>query len=564
MNKLWIDNFSDRNPQLFREIKGRFNLRNVAIAAGISIFGQLILLMSFLQQLPTKSTPYKTHYCLKSSEYDCFKTVSDNFQINWQLWSMDIFLWLSFIGVFALLIMGSYMLISDLAGEERRGTLNFIRVSPRSTQTILTGKLLGVPILLYLAAILVVPLHLWVGLSAQIQFGHILMLYAVVIAGCIFFYSGAILFGLASAGLGGFQPWLGSGLVFMFLAFTALRLERHSHPMTSNSTDWINLFNPAVAIPYLAFPSSLEAVKNYFPYSSLHSSEWFYFPVNSTLVGIASLMVLNFALWTYWMWQGLNRRFPNPSATIFSKRQSYALTACFQVSILGFALQGRSDFSSFDGFLDSFFENLCWILGLNFLMFLGSIALLSPHRQALQDWARYQNVRSQKKSTTQALWQDLIWGEQSPAVAAIALNLLFTGILLGAWILLWPTGTHKIEAVGSLILFSTVILFCAIVAQLMLLMKTPKRGLWAAGTVAATIILPPIILALLSVEDNPAAWPWLFTSASWIAVKVSATKTSVFVALLGQWLVLAILSLQLTRQLRRAGESASKALLKRG
>jgi ABC-type Na+ efflux pump permease subunit len=81
---------------------------------------------------------------------------------------------LSVIGIFALIVIGTYLLISDLAHEERRGTLNFIRLSPQSPENILVGKLLGVPILLYLVAVLAVPLHLWAGLAAQISLMRIL------------------------------------------------------------------------------------------------------------------------------------------------------------------------------------------------------------------------------------------------------------------------------------------------------------------------------------------------------------------------------------------------------
>ncbi|RQH23304.1 hypothetical protein D5R40_27115 [Okeania hirsuta] len=53
-----------------------------------------------------------------------------------------------------ILIGGVYMLVADLAKEKRLGTLNFIRLSPQSIQKILLGKLLGVPILIYLALVL--------------------------------------------------------------------------------------------------------------------------------------------------------------------------------------------------------------------------------------------------------------------------------------------------------------------------------------------------------------------------------------------------------------------------
>jgi len=49
-----------------------------------------------------------------------------NFVINWQMWWLDLFTWLSLIGIFALLVAGTYLLISDLAHEERQDTLHSI------------------------------------------------------------------------------------------------------------------------------------------------------------------------------------------------------------------------------------------------------------------------------------------------------------------------------------------------------------------------------------------------------------------------------------------------------
>jgi len=71
----------------------------------------------------------------------------------------------------------------------------------------LVGKLLGVPILLYLVAGLAAPLHLWSGLAAEIPLSLILSFYGVLIASCLFFYSAALLFGLVGSWLGGFLGW---------------------------------------------------------------------------------------------------------------------------------------------------------------------------------------------------------------------------------------------------------------------------------------------------------------------------------------------------------------------
>jgi hypothetical protein len=79
------------------------------------------------------------------------------------------------------------------------------RLSPQSTESILTGKLLGVPILIYLVAVVAVPFHLWAGVAAKIPLGQILTFYGVLAASCIFFYSAALLYGIVSSWLGMFK-----------------------------------------------------------------------------------------------------------------------------------------------------------------------------------------------------------------------------------------------------------------------------------------------------------------------------------------------------------------------
>jgi len=77
---------------------------------------------------------------------------------------------LSLIGILALLV-ARHLLISDFHGSVGIRSISFDFPSQAS---ILVGKLLGVPILLYLVAGLAVPLHVWSGLAAQIPLSLIL------------------------------------------------------------------------------------------------------------------------------------------------------------------------------------------------------------------------------------------------------------------------------------------------------------------------------------------------------------------------------------------------------
>jgi len=269
-------------------------------------------------------------------------------------------------------------------------------------------------------------------------------------------------------------------------------------------------------------------------------------------------MLLNHGVWTYWVWQGLKRCFHNPSATLLSKQQSYWLTATFEVAILGFAL--NPEVTNWRNYSKGLFENFQLLLVFQLLLFLCLIAALSPHRQAMQDWARYRHqMRSSRK---RGMLADLIWDEKSPALVAIALNLAIASVSVLSWILLWPASEYDIPALRGLLLNCSVIFVYAAVAQLMLFMKAPKRVPYAAVTVGLLVVLPPVVFSLLSMAtyESEHALLWMFSAFPWAVVE-QTTGMTVFLAVIGQSLATALLSLQLTRQLQKAGESSTKALL---
>lgn len=550
-----LDKIGNWNPQLFREIKGRLNIGNMAIASAFSLSGQLLLLMYYSAQIPVPSAngeytyPIYHRFCglETGNSYDkkCVIDALGNFAINWSQWWLEIFIWLSILSVLALLVAGTYMLVGDLDKEERRGTLNFIRLSPQSAKTIFLGKILGVPILLYLAAILTVPLHLYSGLAAQIPLNEILCFYPAVAASCALFYSGAMLFGLTTNWLGGFQPWLASATVFVVFAISWL-------PLTRTAGDVLHFLSPLAILRYQLFlvdQTDFDSLVE-----SLDKLQWFYLPVGTNIASGLALSLLVCGTGTYWMWQGWQRRFPNPSATVLSKRQSYLLVICCQVIFLGFALQSDPPYSA----------NLICLVILNLEMFLALIAALTSDRQSLYDWARY---RKQIVPSNQKLWRrypllDLIWSDKSPAVVAIALNFLSSVIILTPWALL-----EKFDANGfwALILCLNLILIYAGIAQLFLFTKTRNQEIWAACTVGGAILLPPLILSMLLLTPEKAPILWLSSTFAGFLFSSSLTAVSentILLSILSQWSVLVLLNLKLRSQLKLAGESASKALLK--
>ncbi|MBD2384067.1 ABC transporter permease subunit [Cylindrospermum sp. FACHB-282] len=604
----FVDKVGEWNPQLFRELKGRLKTFNVAIALVSSLLLQLVIFLYQLTQLPDEKYALTDNYCRLRTLYeqqqthlyqqqDALNQKISNYQqiqladltiipnlkaqlqqvrteltnlqnyisknvcpqkdIDWQLWWKDhweyTFLSISVIFVFTLIVAGTFLLISDLAKEEHRGTLNFIRLSPQSEASILTGKLLGVPCLIYLFILTAIPLHLWAGHSAGIATSHLFSYYAILSASCFFFYSAALFFGLISRFFSSFQPWLGTAAIFMFL-FITMVMASSSVGYSNNPTAWLRMLSPWDMINHL-FPNFFN---NHYGHLPLGKLQFFYLPIGANLVSLVGFNLVNYGICTYGIWQAMKRCFRNPNATILSKKQSYLFVACLQVILLGLAMQDSNNTP----------EEAIIYLGLfNFVISLALIAILSPHRQTIQDWARYrhQNVSDSKSDKRYPLWQDLMLGEKSPAILAIAINLVITTTPIMVWIVLTPDTTmigdyDKIKAILAVALSVTLMMIYATIAQIMLLMKNRKRSFWAIGTIATAIFLPPIILSYLSISpsDNPAVW--LFSTFPWVGIEYAQTIT-IFKAFLAELTVLTLLNFRLTKQVKLAGESATKALL---
>ena len=497
----FIDKVGEWNPQLFRELKGRLKKFPVIIALVTSLASQLILFIFHFLQTPNldgKTIYIKGKYCKLSSLNNFSYEKCPTNKIDIQLWWQDhfgyMFLTLSMIFIFTLLVAGTYLIINDLSQEERKGTLNFIRLSPQSETSIFTGKILGVPVLIYLLVLAAIPFHIFTGISGNIPFGNILCFYLMLGASCIFFYSIASLFGIfGGSAFSGFKPWLGSGLVLLFLWINVPISYTNSY---HNYIAFFRLFSPHDITNYL-FSNLLDLN------SSLEDLEFFNLALGKSFFAVVAIHLFNYALWTYWAWQGLRRCFRNPNATIFSKQQSYLIVVSFQVMIIGFYVS--EDYTRWSGFYEGILSLYAW----NLFLILPLFALLLPHRQAIQDWARFRhhNNANSANLSKKSLLSELIFGEKSPAILAIAIDLL---IAASTFVVLFvlaniensnPNNTI-LWILSTLLIFISLITIYATIAQIMLMLKNSKRTLWAMGTVSAAIILPIVVLGILTVHQS--------------------------------------------------------------
>jgi hypothetical protein len=560
-----IDRLGAWNPQLFRELKGRLKTRNVAIAATLSLITQLIICLNYIGLLPPSGVrgSHYGRYCLGGvdpsysepnyyNETLCTKDLLGNWIILKELWWLDIFTTLSIISIILLLAVGTYMLIADLSQEESKGTINFIRLSPQSAGSVLVGKLLGVPVWLYIFVLLALPFNLIAGLKAHIPLILILGFYGAVMASCIFFYSAALLFGLANSSLGGFQSWLASGVCLLFISITTSAMMG-GYWVANNPFDWLSMFSPVVALHYLVDSTHLNLDKVGY-LRGHHLSDILWYGENlwsNALTGIGFLLC-NYALWSYCIWRCLKRRFHNPIATILTKQQSYLISFCYVVVCLGFTLQ-TSD-------LYNLKTNYAILQVFNVMFILLITALLTPHRQTLQDWARYRHYNG---SQGRSLMKDLVWGEKSPSTLAIAVNIAIITIYILPSLFFLPQGNYdnyKISILMGLVASANMILIYGAIVQLMLYLKNSKRAFWAGLTITSIIILPLVCFGMFRIEPSENPLLWLFSFIPMVATEYVTAKI-VLGAILGQWLGIVLLNAQMTRQLQQAGESASKQLL---
>lgn len=514
-----INQLGEWNPQLFRELKGQFRPRNVIFVVVGSLLGQLLLVLGFYHQNYSESG------------------IVTSWWIEW----MALFQILSWLMPLALLVSGVHLIVGDLAKEEHRGTFNFIRLTPQPSQSILLGKVLGVPALLYLGVGLAIPLHWISGLAAGLPFSWIIALEIFWVSICGLFYSAALLWTLLGTGQRQSKVPAGAGSLLALMVGTpciSITTIFYADPWKYGVGDW----------------------------------HWFYLPGNQALLPYG-LTLLTFSWATYWFWQAANRRFRNPNVTLLSKQQSYWLVATWQLWMLGFVLPVSNSFSSESLFI----LGLCILFALNPIGFLMLITTLSPPPQVMKEWARYGhfNHRTKKLATRKrplsnfsSLWnssavQDLIWGERSPALLAIAINLSLTALIWIPWIWLgfpktWSGEINGIQVALGLFMTMNVLLIFAAITEIMAFAKIYLRAFLAAGTLAA-IFLPPLVLIALSLTPDKAPGLWFFSVVPALALP-NASATTIFLGFLGQLSILGLFTFQLTRQLRKAGETTSKEL----
>ncbi len=537
-----IDRVGDWNPQIFRELKERLTLRNLGITSVSSVLIQGFVWFYFDSQLPVANPHIKetyNRYCRPplSEKYSqmCSLNAFGEFNVNWQQWWSDIFLCLSWILPMGLILGSVYLLVADLIQEEKRGTLNFIRLSPQSARTIFIGKILGVPSLVYLAAALMLPFHLFTGINA----GGSLPLFAAW-----YLTIGSLWFLLSSAAtlyvlLGGVQAILTAIAVAYPIGMPLIAINALTSA-TINQDEWLTRTSENIS--------------------------WFWLPIAGSAIWFDAFAIGCCLVASYWVWQALERRYLNPTATILSKSQSYLANLVLQVWFAGFAIPliPRAVYYK-EGSIVSMAIADCMAL---FLL----IPLLLPSKQALQDWSRYRRERvthQGRKFWQRELVQDLIRNDRSPALLAIAINI---GMAIALWIPValcsFSSVSEGSRFVAGLCVATSLILIYAAIAHWSLFFNfnNKKRNLWIVAIVAGVMLLPLVGAFLLSPNRTPTGLAAIFLLFSPFAPLgiINLSGGTILATFVAQLALLAGLTRQLQRKLQITGQSQTKGLATNG
>ncbi len=514
----WLDHIGNWNPQLLREIRGKLKLRNLIVAIGLSLLFQILLLLFYSQRIPSE---------------DCYVRLTGfGCTASWQAWWMEQFRLITWTEPFILFLTGVYSLVADLSLEDFKGTLNFIRISPRSSISILMGKIMGVPLLAYICIGLSIPYHLMTAIGAGVPIAFLCSFYVLMIGTAFLLFSASLLLALLSGWQAKFGGQVSAGaLLFSFVTFI----------LFSPAFMWWNIFTTWSPYSKFLVGGRINPIQAEWWYLSITSNIW-----TSHIFTIVNLVILSLAIWRV-----LERRFHNPNATLVSKGQSYILTTYLEILMLGFCMQSGFTDKGFYGEVD--FILLLFIYTPNCFLLLATIAALTPQRQALLDWVRFGALSTTEEhpSGFKYILRDLIWSDKSPAPIAIFLNLVFTQVPILIWVNSWSDPSLRDRAMIVLASFTISILLVALIAQLVLFLKTRNPSAWLTGIISTLFFLPVLIMLSLSITPNRYAGLWLFFGYPWLVVS-NIQLSDIILAFAGQISVIIALTLQLIYQLQRA------------
>jgi hypothetical protein len=315
-----------------------------------------------------------------------------------------------------------------------------------------------------------------------------------------------------------------------------------------------------------------------------------------SMPSLALVVSVVFFGWSYACWLALTRRFDRPSATLWSKGQSYGITAAVTAFVLGafrfdlFRYGAQTDQAVVDFMMERGPQGnglasehshhlgndiIGSLLPLFWLLLPLGLSLVQS-RQVLLDGVRRPAVAlpesllpssSEARSTRQSAHRyDRLWGNQSPPFVALGVHvaIVFTGIALywgiklhGVPIALFNKISPEQNSLWGALLLANLWLLLISMVQLIQLRVRRWAGAWSAGAIAIGLFAIPTLTTLTqSLWGGHADHSlWLLAIYPFAALAANGA-TGTLIAIVGiQWLGLALIYRQFDRSLRSLSRS---------
>lgn len=512
----WSDRLGDWNPQLLRELQERLTWGNCAIALFTSIAVQW-LIFSSLSGIGRQENPIHVHsqYCQVPSPLQFSpQEVADcapkwiNYALIQQHQSQSQFLLMGVVMVFALVVLGVYLITVDILRERHRGTITFIQASPQTSGGFIWGKVLGVPILLYGAIAAAIPYHLWMARVGGISGLGVACFYLVLILGGIVFCQAALLGSLLFPPRYRVMALINGAITAVFLLIT--NFYTHISYYGFKETEiiqlqfWLKLFSPTLVLTTLlerlADPYSTNYLRIPFDDYNWDQPTWFDLPITASTLQVTVWMIIQYGVCLYLLEKGLNRKFTAPQKPLLTKLESYGLVALCQGVWLGFLTDETWYFWTSSQNPQFHWEVLELWLGLSGGLLALMLVLLMPSRQEL--WDSFTVTRRRRGGRFSALFTH---PHNSMMPMAIAHSLITLGAIAPIPAFFKPQlFTFSGEPYPAI--FLVILLGCAWVVtvngcQLCILWGWSK--LWAWGVNMILLMIHGILIVMIVIEHVP-------------------------------------------------------------
>lgn len=411
------------NPEIKRNIRSR--LRRGKILGGVILYLILLLLIAYIMY----QFSYRTANIEARQEY-----------------MKNLYFVILGLQFFVSLVMGAVICSSSIVSEREKKSYDFLRMLPIHPIWLTIGKLIGVPILVYLLLFLTLPISLICVLMGGVSGEVFLITYTVLLFCGLFAHS----LGLFFSSLAPKSSWSNSGTLLVLFSLNLL-----------TSLPQLNFLNP---LRYFGLAKS----------GSEHLAQVSFYWFEVSEMGLA---ICVYAFFTCWFLIGINRNIVLQENRLLSKGQSLLFFASVNLLVTGLF------WPYLNGLHEDFWLFMTLFLAISLCMIMTLIFIIVPNYDELIRW-----FHEQKLTKTTFFFRPLA-ENRSIFPVVLMMNLILSLIIAAIFLT-----TARSQQSSMLLCLAFFILFSLTYALLIQLLHTwwsPfNRNYVALGVLILSFIIP--------------------------------------------------------------------------